>query len=233
MDLGWFGLRRSTYLRIGTESVAGECAGSEAKSEDPRHTPVRGSICNVATASDTRLRAFHSGYALRRVLFALVIGLAAGGVSALFLPWQGATLLGWDLAATIYLVGVWSRVLPMNAAACSEHALREDPSHALADSVILVAAIAELASVGLILVKVANAHGGMKAFLLTIGVLSVVLAWGAVHTMFTLRYAVDLLRRNRRWNRLQREVTSRLCRLCLPRLYHRHDIPGIRHRSHL
>ena len=189
MDLGWFGLRRSTYLRIGTESVAGECAGSEAKSEDPRHTPVRGSICNVATASDTRLRAFHSGYALRRVLFALVIGLAAGGVSALFLPWQGATLLGWDLAATIYLVGVWSRVLPMNAAACSEHALREDPSHALADSVILVAAIAELASVGLILVKVANAHGGMKAFLLTIGVLSVVLAWGAVHTMFTLRYA--------------------------------------------
>jgi uncharacterized membrane protein len=77
----------------------------------------------------------------------------------------------------------------MNAVACSEHALREDPSHALADSVILVAAIAELASVGLILIKVASAHGGMKAFLLTIGVLSVVLAWGAVHTVFTLRYA--------------------------------------------
>jgi len=77
----------------------------------------------------------------------------------------------------------------MSASACSEDAVREDPSYALAESVILVAAIVELASVGLILIKVANAHGGMKAFLLTIGVISVVLAWGAVHTMFTLRYA--------------------------------------------
>jgi uncharacterized membrane protein len=76
----------------------------------------------------------------------------------------------------------------MSAAECSEDAAREDPSVALADSVIVTASIAELASVGLILVKVASSHGAMKALLLTIGVLSVMLAWGAVHTMFTLRY---------------------------------------------
>lgn len=112
-----------------------------------------------------------------------------GVVAAFYLPWEGAVLLGWDVAALLYLLRVWSRVLPMGANECSADAVREDPSRAVADSVILLAAIAELASVGLILVKVANAHGGMKAFLLTIGVLSVVFAWGAVHTMFTLRYA--------------------------------------------
>jgi uncharacterized membrane protein len=123
------------------------------------------------------------------LLFALVIGLIGGTVAAVFLPWEGAALLGWDLTAALYVVRVWVRVLPMSATECSEHAVKEDPSLALADSVIVVAAIAELASVGLILGKVANAHGGMKAFLLTIGVLSVILAWGAVHTMFSLRYA--------------------------------------------
>jgi len=143
----------------------------------------------VPTTSDARFRGLHWGFALRRVLLALAVGLASGVVAAILLPWQGAVLLGWDLAAILYIVRVWTRVLPMSASACSEDAVREDPSYALAESVILVAAIVELASVGLILIKVANAHGGMKAFLLTIGVISVVLAWGAVHTMFTLRYA--------------------------------------------
>jgi len=77
----------------------------------------------------------------------------------------------------------------MSSIQCSEHAVREDPSLAVADAVVLVAAIANLASVGLILVKAANATGGLKAFLLAVGVVSVVLAWGVVHTIFTLRYA--------------------------------------------
>ena len=77
----------------------------------------------------------------------------------------------------------------MSPTQCSDYAVREDPSRAVADSVVLVAAIANLAAVGLILVKAANATGGMKAYLLTIGVVSVVLAWGVVHTIFTLRYA--------------------------------------------
>lgn len=132
---------------------------------------------------------FRSEFALGRLLLALFIGIVVGVVAGLYLPWQGAVLLGWDVAAILYIVRVWTRVLPMSASECSADAVKEDPSRALADSIILLAAIAELASVGLILVKVATEHGGMKAFLLTIGVMSVVLSWGAVHTMFALRYA--------------------------------------------
>jgi len=43
--------------------------------------------------------------------------------------------------------------------------------------------------VALALVRAGHAHGGTKAFLLTIGIVSVILAWLAVHTVFTLRYA--------------------------------------------
>jgi uncharacterized membrane protein len=128
------------------------------------------------------------GLSFRRLLLSLLIGLISGVIGAFFLPWQGAALAGWDVASALYILRVWIRVLPMSASECSKDAIREDPSLALSDSVIVSAAIAELASVGLILVKAASSHGGMKALLLTIGVLSVVLAWGAVHTMYTLRY---------------------------------------------
>jgi uncharacterized membrane protein len=144
--------------------------------------------CDVALVSGHRFKAAAGGLSFRRVLLALIIGLIGGATASFFLPWQGAAIAGWDVAATLYVLRVWIRVLPMSATECSEHAIREDPSLALADAVIVTAAIAELASVGLILVKVASSHGGMKAFLLTIGVLSVILAWGAVHTMYTLRY---------------------------------------------
>jgi uncharacterized membrane protein len=129
------------------------------------------------------------GFALRRVALALACGLIAGGAVAPFLPWQGAALLGWDVAAALFVIRVWFRVLPMDAEACSKDALREDPSLTMAHGVVLACALAELASVGLILVKVGNSQGGLKALLLIIGVLSVVLSWGAVHTLFTLRYA--------------------------------------------
>jgi uncharacterized membrane protein len=129
------------------------------------------------------------GFAIRRVLLALGVGVVGGVVASVLLPWQAAALLGWDGAATLFAARVWLKILPMTCIQCSDHSVSEDPSRTVADSVVLVAAIANLASVGLILVKAANATGGMKAFLLAVGVVSVVLAWGVVHTVFTLRYA--------------------------------------------
>ena len=134
-------------------------------------------------------RTLRGGFAIRRVLLALVVGLASGMIAAVFVPWQAASLLGWDGAVILFATRVWVTILVMNPTQCSEHAISEDPSRAIADSVVLVAAVANLASVGLILVKAAHATGGTKAYFLAIGVLSVVLAWGVVHTIFTLRYA--------------------------------------------
>ena len=46
-----------------------------------------------------------------------------------------------------------------------------------------------LAAVGLVLIRAGHAAGGVKAYLITLGVLSVALTWALVHTVFTLRYA--------------------------------------------
>ncbi len=103
--------------------------------------------------------------------------------------WQAAVLVGWDAAATAYLVWVWATLARSDAAATRELATREDPSARIADPLIMLAGTACLVAVGLTLVRAASSSGADKALLIAIAVLSVALSWGAVHTVFTLKYA--------------------------------------------
>lgn len=127
--------------------------------------------------------------AIQRLTVAFSLGLIAGIAASFLGPWALASLVGWDVAAIVFLALVWLTVWPMDAGSTDRYAHREDPSRALADAVVLAAAVACLGGVGFILLKAANAHGGTKAFYLAVGVLSVVFAWAAVHSVFTLRYA--------------------------------------------
>lgn len=127
--------------------------------------------------------------AVRRVLIGGAAGFALAGAIAAFIPWQASTLLGWDTAALIFVAWVWATIYPMSSDVTAKHAVREDSSRAVADSIVIVAAIACLAAVGLILVAAASSRGGTKAFLIGVAVLSVISSWAAVHTTFTLHYA--------------------------------------------
>jgi uncharacterized membrane protein len=124
-----------------------------------------------------------------RVAATVPIGVALGAVAMFFVPWQAAVLIGWSAAALAYVLGVWVRVGRFDAPTTREHAVREDPSVAASDLMVVSAGVASLTAVGLALVKAGNAHGGTKAYLIVVGLLSVALAWSAVHTVFTLRYA--------------------------------------------
>jgi uncharacterized membrane protein len=108
---------------------------------------------------------------------------------ALVVPWQAAPLLGWDAGACVFLTWVWLAIGTLDANDTANVAAREDPSVAVADAVIIVAGLATLGAVGLVLIKAAHSHGGFKAFLIAVGVLSVALSWAALHTVYTLRYA--------------------------------------------
>jgi len=125
----------------------------------------------------------------RRVALAVPIGLAIGALALFIVPWQAAVLIGWSAAASFYVVGVWLTVGGFDPATTKKHAVREDPSVATTDLLVVSAGVASLAAVGLVLVKAAGAHGGTKAYLIVVGVFSVAVAWAAVHTVFTLRYA--------------------------------------------
>jgi uncharacterized membrane protein len=77
---------------------------------------------------------------------------------------------------------------PLDAAGTKAHANIEDPSRHAAEAVVLAVGVALLAAVGLLLIKAGQSHGGTKAYLITIGILSVIFSWATVHTVFTLRY---------------------------------------------
>jgi uncharacterized membrane protein len=124
-----------------------------------------------------------------RVGFSAVFGTAAGVIASFFTIWQAATLIGWDVAIAALLVWIWSAIRGLSAAQTMNHASREDPSLHLSELIVLTAGVAVLAAVGLALLRAGSATGGDKAYLITLGVVSVALSWLLVHTVFTLRYA--------------------------------------------
>lgn len=125
----------------------------------------------------------------RRATVALLAGCVTGtAVFGLTRP-AAAVLLGWDTAAAVYLLWVWGAVLRLDASETRDLAAREALNGATADLVVLGAGTASLAAVGLALHGAGRATGGLRAYLIGIGVLSVVLSWAVVHTVFTLRYA--------------------------------------------
>ena len=124
-----------------------------------------------------------------RVIVGVVAGIAAGVVGIFVAPWQFAVLAGWDVAAAVFLVWVWSTIHAMDAGRTMEFARREDPSKALSDAMLIAASLACLVGVAFTLIKAADASGAGKAALVAIAVVSVVFSWSVVHTVYTLRYA--------------------------------------------
>ena len=125
----------------------------------------------------------------RRAAVAVVAGLAAGAAVARLVPWQAAVLGGWSVAALVYVVWVLCAIAGKDTAATARIATREDGSRTAADLMLLCAAVGSLGAVLLSLVKASAEHGGTKALLTVVAVVSVVLSWAVVHMTFTLRYA--------------------------------------------
>jgi len=125
----------------------------------------------------------------QRLSIAAGAGLVALVVLALTAPWQAAALGSWDVAAAIVVGTALASVLGKDAAATASIALREDSSRAAADIMLLGASFASLLAVGLTVLKASSEGGAAKAALTVIGLVSVVLSWAVVHTIFTLRYA--------------------------------------------
>lgn len=102
---------------------------------------------------------------------------------------QAAALIGWDVAAVLFLVLVWSVIWGLGPESTAHRATRLDPSTRLAEVLVTAAGVAILSAVALALVRAGGAHGALKSLLLAVGLVSVTLSWLAVHTVFTLRYA--------------------------------------------
>jgi uncharacterized membrane protein len=127
--------------------------------------------------------------AWQQLAVAAVIGGAAAGFTSPYTFAAAAVLAGWDAAAVIYLALVWTAIGGMDAAVTARIAAREDPSNSVAELVLQSASVIALVAIGFCLLRAGQATGSTKAFLIGLGVISVVLSWLTVHTVFMLRYA--------------------------------------------
>ena len=127
--------------------------------------------------------------ARRRVVLIAGLGLVVGLVVGLVYRATIAPLVGYDVAALIYLGYVWWRIWPLDAEGTSSHAAVEDPTHASADLMLLVAAVVSLGAVGWAIARSTSSHGTTRGVEVGLGIASIVLSWLLVHTIFTLKYA--------------------------------------------
>jgi len=114
---------------------------------------------------------------------ALVAAAVAGA------SWAAALLVAWDATAVAYLGSVWWSVARVTAAEARQVASAEDDSRRAAEVMLVSASVASLVAVGFILADAGRAGPGQRGALITFAVVSVVLAWSVVHTVFALRYA--------------------------------------------
>jgi uncharacterized membrane protein len=127
--------------------------------------------------------------ARRRFAAALVAALVLGGVSAVVAAWQITVLVAWCGAAGIFVGLTWFTMLGADAGKTQALAQREDVARVTTDLVLLVACTMSLIGAAFVILKAAGARGIANASMTALGVLSVVLAWATVHTVFALRYA--------------------------------------------
>jgi uncharacterized membrane protein len=130
-----------------------------------------------------------AGLARRSLLTAAVCGVVAGSAAAFLVPGVLVPMVLWDVSAAVYLALTWARLGRLDAAETARHVRDDDPSRAGTDLILLIAAVVSLAAVGLVLVAASSSNGSGQGLEVGSGVLSVVLSWATVHTVFAVRYA--------------------------------------------
>jgi uncharacterized membrane protein len=127
--------------------------------------------------------------ALRRTVIVGAIGLIVAGVLLWFMPWGMAVVGGWDAAALAFLVSVWPIIIRADSSSAAQLAKREDESRGSATVLLVGASVASLLGVGFAIVLAGRHSGPLQVLLIGVAVLTVVVSWTVVNTVFTLRYA--------------------------------------------
>lgn len=117
------------------------------------------------------------------------IGFCVGVPATLLYSPVLGPLLGWDATALVYLVWAWRTFRARDWRETAALAVREDPNRAIRDVALLAAGLASLLAIGLLLISARSLSGFARDLHVGVGIVSVLLSWATVHTIFTARYA--------------------------------------------
>jgi uncharacterized membrane protein len=120
---------------------------------------------------------------------AALVGVCAGLLVAWPGSWQVGTLVGWDVAAGVYVAWTWATIWHRDPAATARLALREDPGRGTADTLLLIASVASVLAVAAAIAAGRTGGSGTRDLHAALAVASVAMSWTAVQTVYTLHYA--------------------------------------------
>jgi uncharacterized membrane protein len=100
-----------------------------------------------------------------------------------------AVLAGWDAAALAFLLSVWPIITQADSSHAEQLAKREDQTRGSATVLLVGSSVASLLGVGFAITLADGKSGPLQVLLIGVAVLTVVLSWTVVNTVFTLRYA--------------------------------------------
>jgi uncharacterized membrane protein len=123
------------------------------------------------------------------LLVAGPVGVLAGVLAGLAGSWQLAVLVGWDAAAIALVAPLWTFIPTFDAADTERVATREDDSRAATDLIVVATSLVSLVGVVLGLAHAGTRDGAPAVVLTVVSVLTVLVSWATVQTLFTLRYA--------------------------------------------
>ncbi len=126
---------------------------------------------------------------MRRAASVLTAGLIVVLILMWFVTWALALVGGWDAAALTYLVVTWPIIIRAAGAHAAQLADREDETKDSARVLLVSASIASLLGAGYALHLAGQHHGLQQVPLVSVAVLTVILSWTLVNTIYTLRYA--------------------------------------------
>jgi len=127
--------------------------------------------------------------ALRRLAIAAAFGLIVGLLLVPFQRPEIAVLAGWDVCATTILVVVWHLFRTADGARTKVLAMKEDETRGTTRLLLINAAVASLFAVGFMLGAAGRVRGGEQVFYIALAIVTIVVSWTVVNTVFTLHYA--------------------------------------------
>jgi uncharacterized membrane protein len=126
---------------------------------------------------------------MRRAVVVTGIGLLVAVVLVWLVSWELAVIAGWDAAAFSFLLIVWPIILRADSSHAAQLATREDESRGSAALLLVGASVASLLGAGFVLNLAGQDSGPARVLFIGVAVVTVVLSWTVVNTVYTLRYA--------------------------------------------
>ena len=127
--------------------------------------------------------------AMRRALTVLIAGLIVAIVLTPFVTWELALAGGWNATALTFLLATWPMIIRADSSRAARLAAREDQTEGSARALLVGASVASLLGAGYALHLAGQHRGAPRVLLIGAAVLTVVLSWALINTVYTLRYA--------------------------------------------